>query len=333
MRDRARSLFLSHETLLATVILILGTALSLGTDSFLTLRNLEDVVTSNAYAAILCAGLVVVLVSGNIDISFAATASVAQYLAFAFLKATGNNWAALFLSVAAVGIGCGFVNAFLTQCLRLGSIIATVATLNIFFGFLMFFSGGKYISILPDWFYGGIALFSVTDSEGFKHRFNLQIILVVVSFVSSYLVLHVSNLGKQIRAVGGNVEAARRIGLNATGIGFFVFGYMGFIASLAGVAQAQLAQTVVPSALVGTELDVLAAAILGGASLAGGRGSVLGAFLGVALLAMLHNGLVLAGVSSYWVEVFNGLVVLIAASATAMKDRQMRWMKGRTADV
>jgi len=328
-----RALLRNHEMLLTTVIVMLAAILAIKTDSFLSWRNLEDLVTSNAYTAILCAGLIVVLVSGKIDISFAAVASVAQYSAFWLLELAGNNWAGLFFVATAVGIACGIVNAVLTQYLRLGSIIATIATMNIFFGLLMFFSKGQYISAMPDWFSDGITLFTFVDTEGFKHRIGLQIVLVIVSFAMSFAVLHLLNLGKQIYAVGGNTESARRFGLNATGLAFFAFGYLGFMAALAGIAQAQLAQTIVPNALVGTELNVLAAVILGGANLAGGRGTVLGTILGVALLAILHNGLVLVGVSSYWVQVFSGGIVLGAASLAVIRDRGLNMRRGNTAHV
>ena len=99
---------------------------------------------------------------------------------------------------------------------------------------------------------------------------------------------------------------------------------MGFIAGLASLVQAQLAQSVTPTVLVGKELDVLAAVVLGGASLMGGVGSVLGTILGVALLAILQNGLVLMGVSSYWSQLFVGLVILVSVSTTAWSQRRRR---------
>ncbi|PIP98140.1 MAG: sugar ABC transporter permease, partial [Rhodobacterales bacterium CG18_big_fil_WC_8_21_14_2_50_71_9] len=105
------------------------------------------------------------------------------------------------------------------------------------------------------------------------------------------------------------------------------YGYMGFMAGVASLAQAQFAQSVAPTILVGKELDVLAAVVLGGASLLGGVGTVLGTFLGLTLLALLQNGLVLVGVSSYWGQCVTGAVILISVSATALEAGRQRRLR------
>jgi simple sugar transport system permease protein len=118
--------------------------------------------------------------------------------------------------------------------------------------------------------------------------------------------------------MGGNPDGAQRVGFNLFRLHLIVYGYMGFIAGIASLVQAQLAQSVAPTVLVGKELDVLAAVVLGGASLVGGIGTVFGTILGLALLAIIQNGLVLLGVSSYYSQFFTGLVILISVSATAV---------------
>jgi simple sugar transport system permease protein len=315
----------SHEFWLLVVILVFSGVLSVVSNSFLTLRNLSDLLTSNAYVGILCAGLLVVLISGGIDISFTAIAGVAQFVALTMAnKYAAVGWFAVFLIACAVGTLLGAINAFVIYQFKIKSIIATIATLNVYFGLLIWASGGTWIYVLPDWFLNGISWFEVTGADNYTFSLNLQLLVLVLSFVMTWALLRRSNIGRQIYAMGGNPDAAQRLGFNIFRLHLIVYGYLGFITGLASIVQAQLAQTVMPSSLVGKELDVLAAVVVGGASLAGGIGSVLGTILGVTLLAIMQNGLVLAGVSSYWLQLITGLVILVAMSATAVQTRRGR---------
>ena len=310
-----------HEFWLLLVVAALCAALSLATDSFLTLQNLFDLLTSNAFTGILAAGLLVVLISGGIDISFTATASVAQYVALAIALKYGGGWAGVFACAIAVGIACGLANAVFVQMLGIASIIVTIATLNIFFGLLVFFTGGKYLYSLPDWFAKGIFWFEFEDANQVPYGINLQILMLAVAFLATWLLLERSNIGRQIYALGGNRDAAGRLGFHVFALNALAYGWMGLMAGIASLVQAQLAQSVAPTVLVGRELDVVAAVVLGGASLNGGVGSVGGTLLGLALLAIIQNGLVLMGVSSYWSQFFVGLVILGSVSATAWSQR------------
>jgi simple sugar transport system permease protein len=320
----------SHEFWLLAVILALCLALSLATDSFLTLQNLFDLLTSNAFVGILAAGLLVVLIAGGIDISFTATASVAQYVTLSLAIRYGLGWFEMFAIAGAIGVACGAINALFITKLRISSIIVSIATLNIFYGLLIFVTRGKYITSLPKFFRDGIWWFEYDDASGTPYALNLQILVLVLAFASTWLLLNRTNVGRQIYALGGNKDAAQRLGLHVVRLNFLVYGYLGFIAGAASLVQAQLAQSVTPTVLVGKELDVLAAVVLGGASLTGGVGTVFGAFLGVALLAILQNGLVLLGVSSYWNQWFVGLTILCAVSITAWRDRRRRLAKAIT---
>ena len=166
--------------------------------------------------------------------------------------------------------------------------------------------------------------FLVDGANGYTYSINLQILVVILAFVTTWIVLRGTNVGRQIYAMGGNPDAAQRVGFNIYRLHLIAYGYLGTFAGLASVVQAQLAQTVMPNSLVGRELDVLAAAVLGGASLNGGVGSVLGAVLGVTLLAIIQNGLVLLGVSSYWFQFISGVVILVSMSSTAIQTRRAR---------
>lgn len=310
-----------HETWLLLVTVTLAAALSIISPAFFTLRNAQDLITANAFTSILAAGLLLVLISGGIDISFTATATVAQYIAMTVANAHNVGWIGVILIASAAGIALGLVNAVLIHVFRVPSIIATLGTLNAFYGLLVFVTRGNYIYTLPDWFDSGINFLEFRDAGQNYYSLNFQMIASVLVLGIAWFILRRTRLGRQIIAFGGNHEAAERIGLPILRIQLFVYGWMGWCAGIASLAQAQLAQSIAPTVLVGRELDVLAAVVLGGASLAGGVGSVLGTVLGLTLVAILQNGLILAGVSSYWSDFATGVVILIAVSATARRVR------------
>lgn len=312
----------THEFRLLAVTLALTLFLAVATPSFFSAQNALNLLTSYAFSGILAVGLVVVLIAGGIDISFTATASVAQYVAVSLANAHGLGWTLTFAIGAGVGVALGLVNAVLVSTLRISSIIITIATLNLFYGLLVFVTRGQYIYTLPDWFANGINWVLHTDAAGNQYALNLQIVALVAMVALTWLLLERTNVGRQIYALGGNPDAAARVGFRIFRLNLLVYGYMGFAAGIAALVDAQYEQSVAPTALVGRELDVLAAVVLGGASLTGGRGSVLGTVLGVALLAIMQNGLILLGVSSYWSQFFTGLVILVAVAALALEKRR-----------
>ena len=259
----------------------------------------------------------VVLISGGIDISFTATATVAQYIMASFIIQHGGGWWVAFLIPITIGIMLGAVNAVLVYNLRVHSIIITIATLNVFYGVLIFVTRGKWIYNFPDWFAEGYSLLDFTAADGTDYSFSLSIIVLLAVFAVTGFLLNRTSVGRQIYAMGGNMDAAKRMGFNLLKLHFFVYCYMGFLAGIAGLVQAQLVQTVAPNSIVGRELEVVAAVVLGGASLAGGAGTLLGTILGVTLIAIMQNGLTLLGVSSYWHKVVIGMIILISVGITA----------------
>src|SRR5713226_7389868 len=213
----------SHEFWLLIVILVLCASLGLASAQFLTVQNLFDLLTSYAFVGILALGLLVVLIAGGIDISFTASASVAQYVALAAANAYGANWASVFAIAIGIGGALGAVNAILIQKLRIPSIIVSVATLNVFYGLLIFFTGGKYIYSLPDWFATGIFWLEFEWGKDTSYGVNLQILALAVCFLVTWLLLNRSNIGRPIYANGRHAGAARRPGFHLFGLHMVVY--------------------------------------------------------------------------------------------------------------
>lgn len=312
------------ETALAALILAFGIVFSLSSPYFLTLSNAVDLIEAYSVTTILAAGVFVVLVSGGIDISFAATASAAQYLGAFVATRYGFGPLASIGLACALGVFLGSINACLTYYLRVVSIIVTIATASIYYALLIYFTDGTEIYDLPNWWTERVVFFETRVASGELVRITLPMLIMAIVVLTTHLLMTRTRAGRQIYAIGGNLEAAGRLGINILQIQILVYGYLGFLAGIAGFVQAHRVHQAVPTAMVGTELNVLAVAILGGASLAGGIGTMGGVVLGVLLLAMLQNGLNLLGVSSYFFQVVIGLAILISICVTGYSERHLR---------
>lgn len=307
---------------LAIVMMVMGIFFGIQAPEFLTLGNFVDVVEGGSVTAILAIGLFVVLVVGGIDISFAATASVAQYVAAYLAVHSQVPWPLIILLNLLTGTLLGCANAWLIDRLRATSIIITISTMSLYFALLMYFSGGKYIYGLPAWLSDTVVLFEFAGTGDSTVRITLPILVMLVVALLTAFIMNRTSLGRQVFAAGGNMEAAKRAGINLFAIQGFAYGYLGLLAGLAGLVQANRVGESVPNAMVGGELFVLAAAVLGGASLTGGRGSVGGVLMGILLLGMLRNGLNLIGISPYFFEILLGVVILASATLSGLKARR-----------
>ncbi len=308
------------ETRLFVVLAALCTGLALSTDSFLTLVNLSSLMNNSAVNVIWAVGLLVVLVAGGIDISFAVAASLVQYIAFFVFDAIGGgNWAIGFVTAICIGTLLGFINAGLTHYFRIISIVVTISTFNAFFGLLMFFTAGRFIYDLPGWWNARIFIWEYQTASGGWAELTLTVGVMLVCMAATWGLLRHTTTGRQLYAFGDNPEGARRLGINVALMQFIAFGWMGAMAGIGGLMQVNITREIVPNALIGRELDVLAAVVLGGARLGGGRGTVIGCVLGVLLVAITQNGLNLLGVSPYAFKMVIGAVILIAISTSGAR--------------
>jgi len=301
------------ESWLVIVLIVISVGMSLTNGQFLTVANLFNLLNTSSVNLIFAVGLLVVLIAGGIDISFAVAASVVQYVvATLLMRMGGGDWISGLALGASVGACLGAFNAALIHYFRIISIVVTIATFNIFFWLLMFFTKGVSIYNLPDWWIHRTMLVEFQQSNGAWAALSLPVAIMVVCVLATWGLIRHTSIGRQLYAFGDNPEGARRLGINIAAMHFVAFGWLGLMAGIAGVAQVHFTQQVVPNALAGRELDVLAAVVLGGARLGGGRGTVLGCFLGVLLVSVTQNGLNLLGISPYAFKMIVGAVILVA---------------------
>jgi simple sugar transport system permease protein len=320
-----RDVFRTHpvESRLSVVLLLVIVILSVSTDTFLTLGNITSLLNNNAVNLIWAVGLLVVLIAGGIDISFAVAASVVQYMAAqVFIWLGDGNWGVGFVVAAGLGIGLGLINALLIHGFRVISIVITIATFNAFFGLLMFFTKGRNIYNLPEWWTDRIFIFERQAANGTWSELNLSVAVMLACVLATWVLISRTTLGRQLYAFGDNPEGARRAGVNIWQMQAVAFGWCGMMAGIGGLMQVNIAQEVVPNALYGRELDVLAAVVLGGARLGGGRGTVVGCILGVMFVAITQNGLNLLGISPFAFQMIIGAVILVAISSSNVSFRR-----------
>jgi simple sugar transport system permease protein len=300
------------ESLLVLLIVVIGIVFTLLNPKFATIGNLLDLIKSYSFFGILSVGVLVVLLSGGIDISFTAIAQVAEYISVSWILAYGGNLGSAFLVACCTGTLLGLFNGLLIHFIRIPPIITTIGTLNLYYGVLYVLSAGQIIYQVPE-FYRALSGATLPGNFPVLGAFWIGMV-ILTAWVLKYTVL-----GRSIYALGGSQIASIRVGFNIFKTRLFVYSFMGFVSGFAAVVHTALVQSAIPNSIVGRELDVIAAVVLGGANIMGGSGSLLGTCLGVALLAMLGNGLTLIGMSSYWNNVMVGLVLLVGVTISAVQ--------------
>ncbi|MET1025556.1 MAG: ABC transporter permease [Dongiaceae bacterium] len=318
--------FSRNETLVAIVVVLFCVVTAFVDSNFLSLPTLFDLLRGAIVMGIFSIGVLLVLISGGIDVSFTAIAAFAMYSATSILVHFKIDipWPVVFLLSIAIGAVLGLLNAIFIAGFRLPTLIVTLGTLSVIRGFLLTFVGSELISNLPANLRGFSRLFIVTGttSDGSFYALPWAFGALIAVIVVTWFLLYRTILGRTIFALGGSLESARRIGINVRATQVFVYAYVGAISGLAGIIHASLARVANPFDLVGLELSVIAAVVLGGARLAGGYGTITGTLLGVALITVINNSLILLGIPSTWQMVVIGALILIGTGIPAYQAKR-----------
>jgi ribose transport system permease protein len=310
------------QSLLALGLMVL--ALALTTDSFFTVGNGLNVLQQICVNLCLSIGMTMIIVSGGIDLS------VGSMLAFSGAVAAGAltkgfsvpgtdlliefTTSGSILVAVAVGAGLGWFNGMAITRFKLPPFVATLGMLSVARGLTMLWTGGFPINNLGDEF-------------GYMGTGRLLGIPMPVWIAGSLVAVFVvvmkrTRFGRQVYAVGGNERAATLSGLNVNRIKSLVYTLGGALAGVAGLLVTSKLNSAQPNAGMSYELDSIAAVVIGGTSLNGGRGTIIGTVLGCLIIGVLNNGLVLLGVSAVWQQVIKGLVILVAVAVDKMGSRK-----------
>ncbi len=308
--------FSGTEKGLLVALIVFGIGLSFASPYFLTAGNLLNVSRQMAVIAIIGVGEAYCIINGEFDLSVGSTLGLVGMVTAMLIVAGLGPLLAIIVGLL-VGIVIGTINGVLVTKVNIPSFIVTLGTLMIGRGLSLTLSGGwpsSVYGIVPQWFeyLGG----------GRPWGIPMQTIVMVIVLLIGNLILSRSKIGYHLYAVGGGATAARLHGVAVAKIKLFAFVVTGFLAAVAGTLALAFVQVADPNLGILRELDVIAAVVIGGASIRGGKGTILGVFLGALIIALILNGIVLLGVSAYFQRVVIGIIIISAVAISAMRVRR-----------
>lgn len=333
-KSKSNKIFLLLVDNLIWVLVVLALVVfSLISKSFFTPYNLVNILLRVAPLGLLVIGQSFTLITGNFDLSSESTMGFTAMVAGLLLASAENGGLGIqmnpILGIALmllVGVLIGAFNGFAITRLKMNNFIMTVAMMMVLRGATYAISPGESISFLPkafDWL-GGAALFKLSLANGTKLAIPVATFFVILSFAIAHFITRYRRFGRDMYAVGSSRPAAETAGIDSDRIVFLVYVVSGFCAALAGLLDAGRMDSATPRTGAGLIFPVQAAAVIGGISLFGGRGSMTGAFGGVLLWGILDTGLNIAKVSPFWIEVSRGALLLFAMFIDALKVSYLR---------
>lgn len=329
-------IFKTNEFIVFLILVALSIVVGSINPAFFTISTLFDTLRASIVYFIMAFGLLPIIIAGGVDISFVAIAAVASYTTHMFLISRGYQGGLLLYFIIAILLGLigGLLNAFLVTRFKLPIFDVSLATFTMWYGFNLFFVGATANFDLPKPTVGYYEKFLIVANDPIVGQTGLHVSILYVLMIGLFMwwFLKYTTLGRGVYAIGGNREVAIRSGFNVTRIMMIIFALMGIFAAIAGVTQAFLSRYFNPVIFIGNPLDVIAAVILGGAAITGGRGTVIGTVLGVLLIQLINKALILTGIPVEWQKLVVGLILIIFTSLPAIRERRARRI-GRTTEL
>ncbi len=295
------------------VFLLLFFFFSVSTKSFFNTNNFLNILRQSSVIGILAMAMTFVIISGGIDLSVGSILAFAGVVLGSIAK-TGNSqwWLGVGAALLCAGL-LGLINGILIGKFKVVPFIQTLAMLTIARGLTMLYSDGRPISDLSH---------SLTGIA--KMNFGIPVVawIFMVTLILSYFILHHTTFGRSIYAVGGNEKAATISGINTVRVKIRVYMLSGFLCGIAAVILTSRVSSALPRAGVGYEMDAIAAVVIGGASLYGGRGNVWCTLIGVLIINILSNGMDLMNINSYGQQIIKGVIIILAVFLDSVKNRE-----------
>lgn len=300
--------------LLAVVLFVVVGSVS--SPYFLTMNNLTGILQNITFLGFLCIGVGLALMAGEIDISVGSTFGLVAVVTALVLR-DGSSLGLGIAAGLAVGLVCGLVNGVVAQIIKVPVVVVTLATLGIYRALALVLANGSPVGGLK----GNATFYDWFGQGSFAHVSYITMLFLAVAIIAE-VVLRWTSSGFRLLAIGSNPLAAHLIGFRVERTRVLLLILSGLTASISGVCAVAYLHTAGPTAGTGYELSVLAATIIGGVKLTGGRGSITGVFLGLCVIGVIQNLIVLWGISPNWTQAVSGLVLIAAMTLTWLARRE-----------
>ncbi len=293
-----------------SLILIIAALSALRPDTFLTIENFLNVFRRSSMYGIIAVGMTSIIISAGIDLSVGSMMALCGIIGASFMTAVGGAdpqpIAQIGGSIIGIAIGavCGLLNGLLITKLKLQPFIVTLGTMSFFRGMALVITDGQSVNVATYKYLG----------EGCVFKIPIAIIIFAVIILAAIFILRYTRPGRYTYAIGSNKEAAFHAGINVDRNLIWIYTFTGFLVGIAAMIQTSRTVSAQPTAGLGAELDIIAAVVIGGASLAGGRGTIVGTIIGTLLISFLRNGCTLLGISTNAQLIVIGVIIVLAVA-------------------
>lgn len=282
---------------------------------FLRVNNFMSIGLYAAIVGCISCSVTFVNISGMIDISVGSQIAIVGMVA-ALVSQAGFPWYVVVIAGLLSGVLCGAINGFFITVLKLNAFITSIATMQTLRGVAYLLSDGMSITI-SDPAYKFIG-------RGYVLGVPMSLIIMIISFVVFHLISKYTVFGRNVYLIGGNPQASFLSGIKVNKLRFLIYLLNGFMAGVSGILMSAQTGAGIPAAAANYNMTALSAVILGGAALTGGKGTILGTFLGTMVIAVLQNGMTMMGVGSYWQDIIIGFVLILSISIDAIKGGSLK---------
>lgn len=300
-----KKFLIEQKSLVALIVLIIG--VSMLNENFFTLNNIFNILQQTSVNAIIAVGMTLVILTSGIDLSVGSVFALTGAVAASIIGLDINPFIAVGAALL-LGSAIGFVSGVIIAKGKLQAFIATLVMMLIIRGATQVYTQGSPIGLgMSDYAY-------MFEWIGFGRVFGVPvpIIIMLAVFIIAGYILKYTKLGRHIYAVGGNEAATKLSGINVDRVKIIVYMMSGVLCAIAAMIEVSRLSSAQPMAGSGYEMDAIAAVVLGGTSMAGGRGKIIGTLIGALILGFLNNGLNLLGVDAYYQMIVKGVVILLA---------------------